>query len=78
MMGRHGPARAVPAHTHPLVRKLYRELELGGWTWAEIAKVSGVSEHTIRQWPRRHPRLDNVEAVLNALGLELVLREKQT
>lgn len=62
---------------HPLVRQLsdiQREQQLA---WVDVAERSGVAPATIRQWRCANgPRLKNFEAVLNTLGYELVIRER--
>lgn len=68
----------IPSHTHPLVRQLVEELNDQLATFDDISDRSGVGIDTIRFWMTRHmPRLDSFEAAANALGLELILREKR-
>ena len=63
---------------HPLVRHFLaiankRELSL-----REIGKKAGVSHQNLSLWAHRsHPRLDTFEAALNAIGYELVIRERR-
>lgn len=46
--------------------------------WESVEKVSGVKAHTIHQWNHKNgPQLKKVLLVLDALGLEMVIRYKQ-
>lgn len=44
-----------------------------GLNWSEVAKGAGVGYTTIKRWwdGSRQPKVDNLEAVLNYLGLTL-------
>lgn len=67
----------VPPHAHPLVRRLYQEIIRQQVPVAILAKKSGVSRQTIREWRTRlRPKLDDLEACFNVLGYELAVREK--
>lgn len=62
----------VPEHAHPIVRRLIQEANAQQTTLTEVAKRAGVRRCSIMQWGRRHhPRLDQIEAALNVLGLDL-------
>lgn len=62
----------IPSRAHPLVKELYREMIRRRRTYADIAKESGVAGSTIRDWRSRSiPRVDLLEAALNAVGLRL-------
>ncbi len=63
---------------HPLTRRLFEEVNDQCATIDEIAKRSGVNRHTFSRWRwKTHPRLDNLQAALNVLGLELVIRKRR-
>jgi hypothetical protein len=63
-----------PRHAHPVVRRLYAEANEQRTTLSEIADRAGLRPSTISQWGNRnHPRLDQIEAALNALDLDLVV-----
>lgn len=64
----------VPEHAHPLVRQLIVEMNDQGRLIGEVAKEAGVRRNAVSDWRyMRLPRLDLLEAVLNVLGLELVI-----
>lgn len=65
---------AVPKHAHPLVRDLFREANRQHLTMTEIAQEAGLRRHSIPQWGRKnHPRVDQLDAALNVLGLRLAI-----
>lgn len=67
---------AIPAHAHPIVCRLYAEANAQMTTLTEIADRAGLRRCTVGQWGRRnHPRIDQIEAALNALGMRLVIVE---
>lgn len=66
----------IPAHVHPLMRRLFCELNAQRTTITEAAGRSGLRRETISDWRyRQEPRLSDFNAVLNAIGLELCIRE---
>ena len=66
-------------HTHPLVCQMFDALNERGLGWTRLSAISGVSVSTIQNWTfRSMPRLDLFEAVLNALGLELIIAPRGT
>jgi hypothetical protein len=65
----------VPQHANPLVKKLFQHMRDETYSITVIALRSGVERSAISKWHRRNPSLGNFEAVCNAAGLELVLRE---
>ena len=68
----------VPAHTHPLVRRLFQELNLQQTTITEVADRAGFRRGTISDWRyRQEPRVSDLDAVLNVLGLELTVRVRK-
>lgn len=69
----------IADRAHPLVRVFIAELNLQQTTFIEVSERSGVGVDTLRFWPTRHvPRLDTFEAALNAIGLELHIRERRS
>jgi hypothetical protein len=67
----------VPSHAHPIVRRLIREANAQRTTLTEIAHRAGVRRCSIMQWGHRyHPRLDQVQAALNVLDLDLYVGPK--
>lgn len=64
----------VPAHAHPVVRDLVRAMNMRGVSFDALASITGVNERTISGWRKNHvPRLDNIEAALNGVGLRLAI-----
>lgn len=62
----------VPDRVHPIVRTVFVQMRHQQIGYADLAKRSGVPERTIRAWRNENaPSLMTLEAVLNALGLEL-------
>ena len=63
---------------HPAVMMFYMELNEQRTTLTEVAERAGIRRAKITQWGKRnHPRVDDLEAALNVLGLELFVREKR-
>ncbi len=58
---------------HPIVRKILGAALTGGHSFKTLGRQSGVSWGTIRGWSKSSPKIENVEAVANALGFKLVL-----
>lgn len=71
---RHYPHK-VPENVHPVVQRLYAEMNDQQATQVDVCERSGVCGHAIRDW-RRHgnPTLLDLEAVLNVLGLTLSVK----
>lgn len=69
--------KKVPPRGHPFVRFIFEEINTQRASLAQVAERSGVTADGIRKWrDQRGPRLGLVEAVLNCLGYELVIRRK--
>jgi hypothetical protein len=65
---------AIPQHAHPIVRRLYSEANEQMTTLTEIAERAGVRRCSLGQWGHRNqPRIDELEAALNVLGLRLAV-----
>lgn len=58
---------------HHLVRKILKRALVDGYTFKRLGKQSGVSWGTIRGWEFSSPKIENLEAVANALGFHLML-----
>jgi len=69
---------AIPLHAHPLVRRLFDEANRQQTTITEITARAGLRRGTVAQWGRRNnPRVDQLEAALNVLGLRLAVIEDE-
>ena len=66
---------AIPARAHPLVRRLFEEMNDQHIGMLDMAERSGVNVNTINDWKRRcMPSVANLEACYNVLGLTLTPR----
>lgn len=57
---------------------ILRRMQELGWTQARLAEVSGISEGTISNilgGRTKSPEFETAEALLNALGMELTVRD---
>jgi len=65
-----------PAHAHPLVKRLFAEMNAQQCSQEMMAARSGVGRNTFKDWrTRTDPTLSNLEACFNVLGFELVARK---
>ena len=75
------PMRFVPHrgfdHAHPFVREMYDLMNFEQVSIPDATARSGLSRDWYRNIKRCMPRLDHVEAALNAVGLELVVRRRR-
>lgn len=69
------PKAPHPA-AHPLVHRIWAEIADQLTSQEDVAERAGVSSSAMRKWRKgeRAPNLLDIEAVLNALGLEIVVR----
>lgn len=69
----------VPRRGHPLVKRLVQEMRDQRCTYATLGKRAGVGWRTISHWRNgiMDPQLGTIEACFNALGYELVPRERE-
>lgn len=64
----------IPKHAHPLVRRLFEEANRQQTTLTEISARAGLRRGTVSLWGRRqNPRIDQLDAALNVLGLRLAV-----
>jgi transcriptional regulator with XRE-family HTH domain len=63
---------------HPLVRWMWKQMNKQLASQEDVAKRSGVSSSAMRKWRVgvRSPRVMELEAVINALGYKLTVKEK--
>ena len=65
---------SVPQHAHPLVRRLFQEMNHQRIGMTDMAERVGMSRFTINGWRTRHcPRIVELEACYNVLGYRLTL-----
>lgn len=63
---------------HPFIRFIWSKMNEELWSQEDLAKRAGVTSSAMRKWRRgeRNPRISELEAVINAMGYRLVIREK--
>ncbi len=68
----------VPSAAHPLVRRLFAEMNAQQIGLLDMAERSGVNKNTFKDWRTRTvPTVDNIDACFNVLGLELAVRSRK-
>lgn len=69
----------VPTRAHPLVRRLYEEMNRQQLGLLDLAERSGVNKNTIKDWKDRSvPQVQNLAACFNVLGLELTVKKEKS
>lgn len=67
----------VPESTHPVVRRLFEEMNHQQIGLLDMAERSGVNKNTLKDWRiRTVPTVDNIEACFNVLGLTINVKQK--
>lgn len=75
---RRPPRLTVPAGAHPMVRRLFEEMERQQCGVLEMAERSGVNKNTLKDWrTRTMPRVADLEACFNVLGFDVIVREQR-
>jgi len=71
------PSRKKPVH--PFVQWMWVTINDQGKSQQDVADASGVSASAMRRWRtgEREPSLQAIEAVVNALGYDIVLRRRE-
>ena len=65
---------SIPQHAHPLVRRLFQEMNYQRIGMTDMAERVGMSRFTINGWKTSHcPRIVELEACYNVLGYKLTL-----
>lgn len=63
---------SIPAKAHPLVRRLIKEMNEQQICMLDVAERAGINKNTMRRWREKsNPRINDLEACFNVLGLEL-------
>ena len=66
---------SIPERCHPLVRRLFIEMQKQRIGVLDMAERSGVNKNTLKDWRTRTiPRVADLEACFNVLGLSLQAR----
>lgn len=62
----------IPERVHPLVRRLYEEMNHQRIGIRDLADRAGVSHQTIENWRRSNmPQIDTIDAAFQVLGMRL-------
>lgn len=62
----------VPTNAHPLVRKLFEEMNYQRIGIEDLADRSGVAGNTVKNWRKYHnPSVANLDACFQVLGMKL-------
>lgn len=65
---------SLPDNSHPLVRRLFEEMNHQQIGILDMSKRSGVNKNTINDWKRSSvPQVHNLEACFSVLGLRLTI-----
>lgn len=65
----------VPATGHPLVIKLFKEMNHQQIGIMDMADRTGIARETFKGWRTRHcPRITDLEACFNVLGYRLTVQ----
>lgn len=69
----------IPKHAHPLVRQMFRRMNQEMTTVREVATRAGLRPGTISEWRySRTPNVIDLEAALNVLDCQLVIRSRSS
>ena len=69
---RHMP---IPQRAHPLVRRLYAEMNHQQIGVTDMAERTGIARNAINDWKdRSNPQVQNLDACFAALGLQLTVK----
>jgi len=66
---------SVPMQAHPLVSRMFEEMNRQQIGMLDLAERSGVNKNTIKDWKTRSiPQVHNLAACMNVLGLDLTVK----
>ena len=70
--------KPLDSSVHHLVRKLFKQMQLREMNTVVVGQLAGISGQAIRSWKSgdKSPSLSQIEAALNAVGLELIARHR--
>lgn len=67
-----------PEKAHPLVCRLFEEMNTQQIGLLDMAERSGVNKNTLKDWRTRTvPTVDNLQACLSVLGYELTFKPRK-
>lgn len=67
-----------PEGAHPLVRRLFEEMNHQQIGILDMSERSGVNKNTINDWKRRSmPQVHNLEACFTVLGLRMTVAKRE-
>ena len=67
---------SIPPKGHPLVKRLFEEMNARRISRREMSDRSGVCVDTFNSWRvKANPLICNLEACFNSIGMELTVRE---
>jgi len=67
---------SIPERCHPLVRRLFIEMQKQRIGVLDMAERAGVNPNTLKDWRTRTiPRVADLEACFNVLGLSIQVRK---
>ncbi len=65
----------IPQRAHPLVRRLYAEMNRQQIGVTDMAERTGIARNAINDWKdRSNPQVQNLDACFAALGLQLTVK----
>ncbi|MEN9717596.1 MAG: hypothetical protein RIQ99_474 [Pseudomonadota bacterium] len=65
---------SIPLHAHPLVRKLFAEMNSQEFSITKLQDRTGIKKDTIMRWRSKNtPRIGDLEACFNVLGKTLYI-----
>lgn len=68
----------IPEKAHPLIRRLFVEMNKNRIGLIDVSKRAGISCNTIKAWrTQRTPNIADLAACYGVLGLELVPKERK-
>ena len=71
---RNAPRVSVPDRAHPVVKKLFQEMQDQQISVLDMADKSGINKNTLKDWrTRTTPRIADIEACFGVLGMKLIV-----
>ena len=69
---------SIPNKAHPLVRRMFAEMNHQRIGVLDMSDRSGINKNTLQDWRTRTvPTVDNLEACFTVLGCELTIRQSR-